>query len=550
MSLKGMIAQGLRLRTGRRFEKDTWQPATAQWNKLQQIVQRNAATDFGQSHGFADIQSIEDYQARVPIRDYAGLKPWIDRMTQGEENILTHQKPFYYCRTSGTTGEPKITPVTEDYREEYQSVVHAFLYYLYKEHPKAFDGQALYFHGMADYVTVADGTSAGSMSGFNSKHLPPLLKRFYAVPYELMVIADPFTRHFCIALLALAKNITLIMAVTPSPPILLAETLKNHGEELLFHLEKGTLPKAAVLNETELGIMQKLHRAHPQRAQQLRQLLTRKGLLRPTQVWPALDLIGCWKTSSAGMLIPQLEAAYAGVPIRDAIFSASEGWCNVPYTDQHVGGPLAVNAHFYEFIAADDTSENPTIALAHELEIGKDYRILLTTSCGMYRYDLGDILRVSHYYNQTPVVHFVRKVGQYSSMATEMLAVEHVFEVMAQLLKERQWIIPFYVLVPNPTTQPPHYELYVEGRSQSEVEALAKAFDEALQVHNFSYGLRRRDQELGPVSAHVLRAGAYQEWQAQKRAEPGNEAQIKPPGMLMSNESLRPLCEELRHDTP
>ncbi len=550
MSLKGMIAQGLRMRTGQQFERDTWQPEAAQWKKLQQIVQRNANTAFGQAHRFAEIHSVQDYQRQVPIRDYAALKPWIDRMTEGEAQVLTHQKPFYYCRTSGTTGEPKITPVTEDYRNEYQSVVHAFLYYLYKEHPKAFDGQALYFHGMADYVTVADGTPAGSMSGFNSKNLPPLLKRFYAAPYDIMVIADPFTRHFCIALLALAKNITLIMAVTPSPPILLAETLKKHGEELLFHLEKGTLPKTVQLNAAELALMQTLHRPHPQRAQHLRRLLAQKGSLTPTQVWPALEVIGCWKTSSAGMLIPQLEAAYPDIPIRDAIFSASEGWCNVPYTDQHVGGPLAVNAHFYEFIAADDNSEHPEVVLAHELNVGQDYRIVLTTSCGMYRYDLGDILRVTHYYHQTPVVHFVRKAGQYSSMATEMLAVEHIFEVMAKLLKTHAWILPFYVLVPNPTTQPPHYELYLEGLNKTDAETLAEAFDEALQIHNFSYGLRRRDLELDPVKAHVLRPGAYQLWQAQKLTEPGNDAQIKPPGLLMSNESLRPLCEEPLHDAP
>lgn len=543
MSLKGMIAQSLRLRTGLRFEKETWQPEIAQWKKLQQILTNNAHTAFGEAHGFSEIQSISDYQERVPVRDYAELKPWIDRMTHGEENVLTYQKPFYYCRTSGTTGEPKITPVTEDYRDEYQSVVHSFLYYLYKEHPKAFDGQALYFHGMADYVQVPDGTSAGSMSGFNSKNLPPLLKRFYAAPYEIMVIADPFTRHFCIALLALAKNITMILAVTPSPPILLAETLKNHGEDLLFHLEKGTLPKNAILSDQEQQCMEKLHKPNPKRAQTLRTLLAKEGILQPQHIWPQLDLLVCWKTSSAGMLIPQLTAAYPTTPIRDAIFSASEGWCNVPYTDQHVGGPLAINAHFYEFIPAEvELTDNKTrVYLAHELEVGKDYRILLTTSCGMYRYDLGDILRVTHYYHQTPVVHFVRKVGQYSSMATEMLAVEHVFEVMAQCLKNAQQVVPFYVLVPNPTTTPPHYELYIEGVTPTEAKALALQLDEGLQTHNFSYGLRRRDHELETIQAHCLRPGAYLTWQAQKAVDPGNDAQIKPPGMLMSNESLQDL---------
>ena len=97
---------------------------------------------------------------------------------------------------------------------------------MYKEHPKAFNGQAIYFNGAADYTQTPDGTYCGSMSGFNSKNLPPLLKRFYAAPYEIMVIGDTPTRHFCVALLTLVRNITIILAVTPSPPVYLA---KNPG---------------------------------------------------------------------------------------------------------------------------------------------------------------------------------------------------------------------------------------------------------------------------------------------------------------------------------
>ena len=123
----------------------------------------------------------------------------------------------------------------------------------------------------------------------------------------------------------------------------------------------------------------------------------------------------CWKTSTAGSLIPRLEEAYPQVQIRDAIYSASEGWCNVPYTDKNVGGPLAVNAHFYEFIEVDENKPDtePEVKLAHELEVGKDYRILITNSAGMYRYDLGDVLQVSHYYHTHPVCTLYAKWGNF-----------------------------------------------------------------------------------------------------------------------------------------
>lgn len=531
MSLKGAVSQLLRLPAGRRFEKATWQPAQAQWRKLEEILRRNAQTEFGREHGFAGIRSVADYQRAVPIRSHEQLRPWVERMVKGEKNVLTYQDPIYYCVTSGSAGAPKPSPITPDYRDEYQSVVHAFLYYVYQEHPRAFDGNALYFNGSAEKGRMPDGSPYGTMSGFNSKNLPPLLKKFYAVPYEAMTIEDAASRYFCVALLALAKPVTMMIAITAGPMLRFAETLETQAGELLHHLSAGSLPDWLVLADWERELVTGLQKPQPERAKALQALLAREGKLNPSSVWPGLDLMVCWKSSTAGSLIPELQRRFAGITVRDAIYSATEGWCNVPYTDKVIGGPLAVHAHFYEFIAAEDDGPEPVIHLAQDLVAGKQYRILYTTSGGMYRYDIGDILQVSHYYHNTPSVYFARKTGQFGNLLGERLDAEQAVNAVDAAARAIGTRPPLYALVPDPETSPPSYRLYLE----IDTEALARRFtaetDAALQAGNAEYRAKRVDGQLAPPIPWLLPPGSLGKWQQLRIENGADEAQLKPPGL-------------------
>lgn len=540
MSLKGQISQLLRLRAGLRFEKATWQPQKAQWHKLSQILKNNAQTEFGRQHGFDKIRTPADYQRAVPVRNHEDFRPWIERMLQGEQNLLTYQPPIYYCVTSGTAGQPKPSPITPDYRDEYQSVVHAFLYYTYKEHPTAFDGQVLYFNGSATKGKTPAGVDTGTMSGFNSKNLPPLLKKFYAVPYEAMIIEDSATRYFCVALLALARPISMMIGITASPILLFMQTLHQQSEKLLHHLAEGSLPQDLVLKPEERALIQSLHKANPRRAQELRQLL-KHGPLDPKAIWPRLSLLVCWKSSTAGSLIPALESYFPGIPVRDAIYSATEGWCNVPYNTQLLGGPLAVHAHFYEFIEEGPDGPLNEVKLAHELEDGKQYRILYTTSGGMYRYDIGDILQVSHHYHQTPAMYFVRKTGQFSNLMGERLDAEQVVTALNQACQQHHCLLPFYVLVPDSEAYPPHYRLYLELEDQQLAKKLAQSVDQALQANNSEYRGKRLDGQLNPPVPWLMAPGSLLRWRAARIAAGADEAQIKPPGLLLDPAGLKML---------
>lgn len=531
MSLLGTVSQLLRRKHARAFEAASKNPRAAQWQKLKAILSSNSKTEFGKKYGFGSIGSIAEYQAKVPVFTHKELKPYLDRMVNGEKNILTFEEPVFYGITTGSSGTPKLTPITPAYREEYQNVVHTFLYHVCKEHPGAFNGKVLYFNGSAEKGRTPAGIPYGTMSGFNFVNLPNLVKKFYAVPYEVTVINDSYSRFYSMALLSLPQNITMMIGITGAPIITFINRMQENTEGLLRDLYNGGLSAELELTRAERAVVMERHRANPAVAGKLSKLFEKKGKLSPVDIWPGLDLLICWKSSNAGGFIKEMNTLFENkIPIRDAIYSATEGWCNIPYTDKVIGGPLALNAHFYEFFEENDAN-NEKVLLTDELESGKKYRILYTTSAGIYRYDIGDILEVTGMYNNTPCVKFSGKVGQACNIAGELITEYHVTEAVINASNKFNILIPFYTLVPNQEGFPPYYSLLIElpeGLSSELQKQIAAYIDEQLCEINIDYRSLREDNELGTVSLKLAARGSMEVYRKQQVKMGADEAQVKP----------------------
>ena len=110
-------------------------PVRAQQRALADIIERNRGTEYGRKHGFAAIQTLAQWRKQVPVVDYEDLRPWIDRMGMGEENVLTAEVPVLFARTSGTTGEPKLIPVTRTCRRAHADQIRAWFFRAWRDHP-------------------------------------------------------------------------------------------------------------------------------------------------------------------------------------------------------------------------------------------------------------------------------------------------------------------------------------------------------------------------------------------------------------------------------
>jgi len=217
----------------------------------------------------------------------------------------------------------------------------------------------------------------------------------------------------------------------------------------------------------------------------------------------------------------------------------------VPLSDQILGGPLALQAHFYEFVPENSENHSP-ILLAHQLQIGQRYRILYTTSSGIYRYDIGDILEVSGFYQQNPIVHFIRKAGQTCNLVGELMTDYHITQAIQAASQNLEIELPFYIASPDTESFPPRYQIWAEPSADlqpEQVSRLAESLDQELKNLNCDYKSSRGDEQLAPLELKILPPGAQEEFRQRRIAAGADEAQLKPMVLIAEPERLKSMLK-------
>ena len=126
-----------------RFDRVTQNPQKAQEDFLLTLVRRNERTGFGRDHRFDAVKTVEDYRRQVPVADYEMHRPYVERIKNGDLNALTAQAPFMFTMTSGTTGEPKLIPVTRRSQRTNSSLTRVWYYRSLLDHPNFLSGKFL-----------------------------------------------------------------------------------------------------------------------------------------------------------------------------------------------------------------------------------------------------------------------------------------------------------------------------------------------------------------------------------------------------------------------
>jgi hypothetical protein len=208
--------------------------------------------------------------------------------------------------------------------------------------------------------------------------------------------------------------------------------------------------------------------------------------------------------------LPQLREYYGGIVIRDHGLSASEGHITTPLTDETPAGLLDYPAHFFEFIPEEEHgSAQATVLESHELEIGKRYYVLLTTSSGFYRYDIHDVVRCVDFEDACPVLEFLHKGAHFSSMVGEKLSEFQVVQAVPAALQAAGLAIEQFSLVPLPGV-PARYVLLVEEELDPDTSRrLAERVDAELAKVNCEYEDRLASERLGRVIVRQIPPGTW-----------------------------------------
>jgi hypothetical protein len=516
-----LLAAGLRVREwcpARRFDRSAAEPERAQAAVLRALLRRNAQTAFGRAHSFGAIRTVAEYRRAVPVRDYEALRPYIRRLVEGEAAVLTAEPVTAFATTSGTTAEPKLVPVTAAWLARMAALLRLWMLGAQRDHPRLLRRAPLTIVSPAIEGRTPRGVPVGALSGLLHRNLPAAVRRAQAVPYAAHLIVDADARAFVLLRLGLARAVSIIGTPNATTLVRLAQVARRQADGLLRAIHDGTLgiPWPAFHEEPGLDGQAARHalaarlEPDPARARALGTAAWARGALRLQDAWPELTLIGCWLGGTAGHHTRRLVEDYGDVPLRDLGLVASEGRVTLPLSDGTAAGPLALDAGFFEFLPEEAMeTRDPPILLAHELEVGRRYGVVLSGANGLYRYDLNDVVEVQGRHHQAPLLAFVRKGRDMTSITGEKLHLNHVRDAVRHAEDATRVEVWQYRLIPD--VDACRYDLLVEpgedGLDAIGAEAFARAFDEGLGRVNVEYGAKRRTRRLGAPRLAVMRPG-------------------------------------------
>lgn len=516
----------------KKFENATKNPVRIQQKVLLQYLARNKNTEYGRKYHFSKVRSIEDYRMLVPISDSETIFPYVERIKKGEDNILTRDKVVFFGLTSGTTGKPKLIPVTNFSRAKKAETMNLWAYYISKDHSRVLDGKILALINPDDDETTERGALIGAESGHAYRNMPDIIKKFYAIPYSVFLIQDYEAKYYCILRIALEQNITTIATLNPNTIILLCHKIAKYKNELINDIEKGTLNKNISVPPYIRKAIEKRLKPNPERAGELKSIIKENGELLPKYFWPNLELIECWKGGTVKLYLKELPHYFKDVPVRDFGCLSTEARSSIPMSDIGAGGVLAINTNFYEFIPKEDIGKSEKrMLLCNELVKGKEYFIIVTTPGGLYRYNIDDVIMVDGFFNKTPVIEFVQKGLNAVSVMGEKLYESQLDGAVNRAADKHKLLIDFFSACVQ-LENTPRYIFLVEfgenGRAVNKKEFL-RSIEEELCKENSEYKYTRDSQLLkGPV-LKVVKNGEFEKYRIRRVKEGANDSQFKVP---------------------
>ena len=534
-------------RESRRFLLATQDCQQTQRETLQRLLALNAASRFSQEHGLTATLTPQEFRSRLPICDFEYFRPYIERLKVGDTQALLgpENRLLMFTLSSGTTSDSKFIPVTTQFLNDYRRGWQIWGVHTYDARPGLNHKNILQVTSDYSRYQTPAGTPCGNISGLAVAMQRPVVRFLYTIPFVVSKIENPLAKYYMILRLALADdNVGLITTANPSTVMQLATLADAEKESLIRDIADGTLSERfAISQEVRQALHRRLKRRRPKRARQLEAIVAECGTLRLDKVWPRLEQLAIWMGGSCGAYLPTVRQQFGDrIPIRDHGLSASEGRMTIPFDDESSDGVLEVSTHYFEFVPeAEHGSANPTILEAHELMPDHNYFILLTTSSGLYRYDICDVVRCTGFVGTTPVLRFLHKGAHISNLTGEKVSESQVVDAVRHALDSNRHRVSFFTLTPV-WGEPPHYQLLLEAGDvpTSELaERLASATDSKLQELNCEYQEKRSTGRLGPLQVTRLQPGTWRRFAEQRQSRLGGSVeQYKHPCLMPDLEAV------------
>lgn len=514
----------------RHFVSNAAHSRDVQRNTLLAKIGRNANSQFGRDYGFSEIRSVADFRARVPVMSYEDHRPYIEKVLNGDTSAMfaAGTKVLMFAMTSGTTGEPKRLPITSELFREYKQGWQLWGTGVYGDYPELLFRKTLQLTSDWQQYKAPCGLPCGQISGLAATTRPAISDTMFLPPSATTRIHDAAAKHYTALRFALASSkVGMIITANPSSLVEFARRTNADRESLIRDIHDGTL-SCDIPNEVRSQLRRKIGKARPDRARALEKLISEHGTLLPKHAWPHLKVVAVWTGGSIGIFLPRLAELYGDAAIRDHGLSASEGRMTIPLADSTPAGMLDYTHHFFEFIPVEEYgTPSPTVLEAHELEADRDYYILLTTSGGLYRYNIHDVVRCVGFQGQTPLLEFLNKGKNFASLTGEKLSEYQVVRAVERTFTEMSLPIDHFTVAPIMENQPRYLLLVEQNTHRGRETELASGFQRNLSELNEEYADKCASGRLLPAQVRNVPAGTWRRMRAEKTGARGNFEEYK-----------------------
>ena len=534
------------------IELFTRDPMKAQRSVLRKIVRRSKTSELGKKYDFANIHSIEDYRRQVPLSTYADYEPYVERMMQGEKNLMYTGRNVRYCSSSGSIGKPKVLPkgVSDLWKMQcigFSCSVATAAHWLKKRGvrmPAQIGPLALVLTGHP----AKDGKKVNGAGQVPLDYLKALLPTFCTSPLSLMYpeheeLLD--TAYLQLRFAVENRNVSYLGSMVITLLTTMFESLEANWRMLCDDIEKGTIdPSVRITPELRAQYCKKF-KPNPTRAAELRREFE-KGFDDPIapRIWPKLTWAYGMISSTLQVYVQKLRR-YIGpdIPLHNMGYAAAEGFFAMA-TELNVSDyVLLPHCIFFEFIPIaddeDDGGENPQTLLIHELEVGKQYEVVVSNFSGLYRYRMEDVVQVTRMHNNTPMVEFLYRRNLGMNIANEKTTTEMVDMAAKETAARNGAEFVGYSFHADYSTTPPRYCMVAEPKERADEETRQKmieTLDALMKEYNEKYFKYRRWGMLSAPEVLFLREGTYDAYKESLRGKGMVLNQVKPVVVLNTPE--------------
>ena len=467
-------------------------PEAAQQELLMDIMETNKDTAIGKLYNFAGIHSIADFQSKVPVSSWENIQDMAKAMEQGKKDQLFAGQPEHFIVTSGTTGTCKFIPESTLGSKAKSITSRLRRISLAVNNPACLSGKVFAISNSAGIGKVACGIPYGYASGMTLMETPAALRNMIAYPVELLNIQDQEALDYALMRCAIEQDVSAIIGNNAGRMEQLIFMAQRKATTIIKDIRQGTLSQDIAL---ESGMREEIAghlRPNPERADALQNMLTSGAAFTPASYWPNLALVSCWLGGSVGRYLRGLTPLLGkDVAFVDFGYGASEGKFNIPLTNDQAAGPLSLPGAFYEFEAMDDSGD---IFLAHQLEEGKRYKLLITTFSGLYRYDLHDIVGVRGCTGKTPNIYFINKTNDVGNICGEKLSAHELMAGIATCARKHGCKVHHFCAIPD--VEAKRYDLCIELDENSAIPQHAFVTDMDTELKKGVVYAAKRTQEL------------------------------------------------------